>query len=209
MKPLFTLLCLSLFGLTLYAQPNAAMRFAGPSTFGVAAMNAWQDNETDTIAFVMTSTSQADITLPTMAYKAMNVTIPSFTIHGLTFDFDTATRDASFGQQTYTETLTVEGAEKVITGSAFVAEYNHAEKSFTLETSLSYGRMPVVVTYKIKAQYVDPEATEIADVQSDMAEGAIYDLLGNKVTQMLPGRIYLRTSSMGRPKMLLKTTSSH
>lgn len=191
MKSLFTLLCLSLFSLSLYAQPNAAMRFAGPSTFGVAAMNAWQDNESDTIIFQMTSTTEADITLPVMKYKAMNVTIPSFTIHGLSFDYDFSTRNASFGQQTYTETLTVDGGEKVVTGSAFVAEYNHEEKSFTLETSLSYGRMPVVVTYRIKALYVDPEATALSSLSASSDAPVLYDLMGNKVTTMIPGRIYI------------------
>ena len=37
------------------AQSHGVMKFAGPSTFGVAAMDAWQDNECDTILFQMNS----------------------------------------------------------------------------------------------------------------------------------------------------------
>lgn len=191
MKNFFTLFVLAAFSLVAYAQPNQTMRFAGPSTFGVAAMNAWQENETDTIVFQMLSTSEADITLPVMNYKAMGVTIPSFTIHGLTFDFDMSTRNATFADQTYSETLTVDGVEKVVTGSAFVADYNSVEQTFTLETSLSYGKMPVVVTFKINAKYVKPETTSLSAVTATGTD-TIYDLVGRKVNTLVPGRIYIK-----------------
>lgn len=175
MKHLFVILLLTLVSIHASAQPGA-MQFEGPSRFGVAAMNAWQDNERDIIIFKMTSTSEADITLPAMDYKAMGLTIPSFTIHGLKFDYNAATRDATFADQTYTETITVDGAEKVITGYSFTAEYKSEAQALKLTTILSYGKMPVQVTYTIDAVYTGTAA--IATPTADNTAGAIFDLSG-------------------------------
>ena len=162
------------------AQSHGAMKFAGPSTFGVAAMDAWQDNESDTILFLMNSVSDADITIPAMYYKAMQLTIPSFTIHGATFSMDYTTRNATFDEQTFEETIVVDGEEKQIKGTSFSAFYNHAEKVFSLQMVISYGKMPFPVTYSIQAEYVSPE-TGIYDVRSqkeDVRGDKSYDLNG-------------------------------
>ena len=147
------------------AQSHGVMKFAGPSTFGVAAMDAWQDNENDTILFQMNSASDADITIPVMYYKAMQLTIPSFTIHGAQFSMDYTTRNATFAEQTFEETVVVEGEEKQIKGTSFSAFYNHAEKVFELQMVISYGKMPFPVTYRVKATYVSPD-TGIDEVRS-------------------------------------------
>jgi len=180
MKKIFTLVLLAVCALSAMAQPDA-MKFAGPSTFGVAAMNAWQENESDTIVFVMNSTSEADITLPAMTYNAMGVTIPSITIHGLQFSFDYATMNASFADQTFTETILVDDVEKTITGTSFVAEYNHESKTFDLTTTMNYGSMPFPVTYSINAVYLSDTTTAI-DSMSDEAGGhTTFDLMGRKL----------------------------
>ena len=139
---LLTILMIVISVPAMLAQPHGAMKFVGPSTFGVAAMDAWQDNEKDTILFLMNSGSDADITIPAMFYKAMNLTIPSFTIHGAQFSMDYTTRNATFAEQTFEETITVEGEEKQIKGTSFSAFYNHAEKVFELQLVVSYGKMP-------------------------------------------------------------------
>ena len=167
MKKTFTLFTILFACLTAMAQ-HGEMKFAGPSKFGVEAMNAWQENETDTIVFKMNSTSEADITLPALTYNAMKTTIPSFTIHNLKFDYDATTRNASFPEQTYSETIKVGEEEKTITGSAFTAEYNATDKSFKITTKLSYGKMPVVVTYIIDAVYVKETTTGINSVWSSL-----------------------------------------
>ena len=190
MKKTFTLFTILFACLTAMAQ-HGEMKFAGPSRFGVEAMNAWQDNETDTIVFKMNSTSEADITLPALTYNAMNVTIPSFTIHNLKFDYDMTTHNASFPEQTYSETITVGEEEKTVTGSAFTAEYNATDKSFKITTKLSYGKMPVVVTYTIDAVYVKETTTGINSVATDDAQSIIYDLSGRKVAEPKAGGIYI------------------
>jgi hypothetical protein len=136
-KTILIVLTTMFSNLLMSAQSHGAMKFAGPSTFGVAAMDAWQDNESDTILFLMNSASDADITIPAMYYKAMQLTIPSFTIHGAQFSMDYTTRNATFDEQTFEETVVVDGEEKQITGTSFSAFYNHAEKVFELQMVIS------------------------------------------------------------------------
>lgn len=190
MKKTFTLLTILFACLTAMAQ-HGEMKFAGPSKFGVEAMDAWQDNETDTIVFKMNSTSEADITLPALTYEKMETTIPSFTIHNLKFDYDMTTRNASFPEQTYSETIKVGDEEKTVTGSSFKAEYNATEKSFKITTKLSYGRMPVVVTYIIDAVYVEDKTTSINSVAASKAQPIYYDLSGRKVAEPKANGIYI------------------
>ena len=169
MKKTFTLFTILFACLTAMAQ-HGEMKFAGPSKFGVEEMNAWQENEKDVIIFKMNNTSEADITLPALTYNKMKVTIPSFTIHNLKFDYDMATRNASFPEQEYEETFKVGDEEKTVKGSSFNAEYNATEKSFKITTKLSYGKMPVVVTYIIDAVYVKEETTGINSVAASNAQ---------------------------------------
>lgn len=190
MNRIFTLLVCTLFAAAVMAQ-HGEMRFAGKSKFGVEAMGAWQDNEHDTIIFKLNSMSDADITLPAMTYKAMGVTIPSFTIHGAKFTFDPETRNSKFDDQTYSETITVGGKEKAITGRSLTAVYNHAEKTFEITTKLSYGRMPFPVTYKISAAYVKPDVSDNISVPTVSEDKGIHDLFGRKVTAMQKGQIYI------------------
>ena len=190
MKKTFTLFTILFACLTAMAQ-HGEMKFAGPSKFGVEEMNAWQENEKDVIIFKMNSTSEADITLPALTYNKMNVTIPSFTIHNLKFDYDMATRNASFPEQEYVETFKVGDEEKTVTGSSFKAEYNATEKSFKITTKLSYGKMPVVVTYIIDAVYVKEETTGINSVAASNAQPIYYDLSGRKVAEPKVGGIYI------------------
>ena len=190
MKKTFTLFTILFACLTAMAQ-HGEMKFAGPSKFGVEEYNSWQDNETDTIVFKMNSTSEADITLPALTYTTMNTTIPSFTIHNLKFDYDATTRNASFPEQTYSETIKVGEEEKTITGSAFTAEYNATDKSFKITTKLSYGKMPVVVTYIIDAVYVKETTTGINSVVTDNVQPIIYDLSGRKIAEPKAGGIYI------------------
>lgn len=192
MKKILTLFAVVLISVAAMAQP-AAMKFAGPAKFGVEAMDAWQDNESDTIMFKMNDATNGDVTLPAFTYNAMKLTIPSFTIHGLKFDFDATTRNATFPEQEYKETIFVDGVEKAITGYSFSGSYNAKENTFTLTAKLSYGKMPVQVTYTINAVYVK-EATVIESTQTTINNehsSAVYDLSGRKVSEPKRGGIYI------------------
>ena len=150
----------------------------------------------------MNSASDADITIPAMYYKAMQLTIPSFTIHGAQFSMDYTTRNATFDEQTFEETVVVDGEEKQITGTSFSAFYNHAEKVFELQMVISYGRMPFPVTYSIKAAYVSPE-TGIYDVRSqkeDVRGDNSYDLNGSRINTIPSGKIIIQ----GGKKILIR-----
>lgn len=190
MKRFFTLLAIAVITLQAMAQHDA-MKFAGPSQFGVEAMNAWQDNAEDTIVFKLNSLSDADITLPAMTYNAMGMTIPSFTIHAAKFTFDAATRNSVFEDQTYSEVITVDGVEKTITGYSLTGTYNHAAKVLTISTKLAYGRMPVQVTYKIEASYVVPTGIDELTTGETSDSSSVYDIAGNKVSTMVKGRVYI------------------
>ena len=200
---LLTILMIVISVPAMLAQPHGAMKFVGPSTFGVAAMDAWQDNENDTILFLMNSGSDADITIPAMFYKAMNLTIPSFTIHGAQFSMDFTTRNATFAEQTFEETIVVDGEEKQIKGTSFSALYNHAAKLFELQLIISYGRMPFPVTYSIKAEYVSPE-TGIAEIVSPYPSRKNgenrYELSGLRTNSVPSGRVIIQ----GGKKMLMR-----
>ena len=199
---LLTILMIVISVPAMLAQSHGAMKFAGPSTFGVAAMDAWQDNESDTILFLMNSASDADITIPAMFYKAMNLTIPSFTIHGAQFSMDYTTRNATFAEQTFEEIAVVDGEEKQIKGS-FSAIYNHSAKLFELQLIISYGRMPFPVTYSIKAEYVSPE-TGIAEIVSPYPSRKNgenrYELSGLRTNSVPSGRIVIQ----GGKQMLMR-----
>lgn len=200
---LLTILMIVISVPAMLAQSHGAMKFAGPSTFGVAAMDAWQDNESDTILFLMNSASDADITIPAMFYKAMNLTIPSFTIHGAQFSMDYTTRNATFAEQTFEEIAVVDGEEKQIKGTSFSAFYNHAEKVFELQMVISYGKMPFPVTYSIKAAYVSPE-TGIAEIISSRplreSEEKVFHLSGQLVKTIPSGKIIIQ----GSKKILIR-----
>lgn len=173
------------------AQSFEPMSFAGPSTFGVAAFDAWQQNDCDTIQFQMVNLTEGNITLPSMTYNVMGLTIPSFTIHNVQFEFDMDTFSATFPEQTYSETITVAGAEKAITGYSLSAQYNHDGNTFQLETVLSFGSMPVQVTYKIEATYI-ADAAKLSAITTQPANvSCIYDLTGRQVNALKHGRTYI------------------
>lgn len=193
MKRIFTSLVALCAATLMMAQPHGGMKFAGPSRFGVEAMNAWQENENDTIVFLMKSMSEADITIPTMNYKAMGLTIPSFTIPSARFSMDMATRNAVFDEQTFETTATVDGEVKQIKGTSFSATYNHAGQTFEIQMVISYGKMPFPVTFSINAAYVKPETdTAITGVNASAVDvKKVYDLQGQTVRQVRSGTIYI------------------
>ena len=181
MKRIYTLLVA--FGITTIAlaqgnHNSSAMRFSGKASFAVASTVI--EVESDTVLYAGTSGTQADITIPQMTYNmgGQEMTIPSFTIHNATFAMDMATMTATFANQTYNETLTVDGVEKAIIGQSLEASYKHdAFNTFTLSTTFKYGNMPMPITYQITAHYIKGYTNKL-----DVTVGGTYKYNNESVT---------------------------
>lgn len=189
MKKILSLLVGALMCTTVLAQ-HGPMAFAGPSKFGVEAMNAWQENESDTIYMQLNGTTDADIIMPAMTYNAMGLTIPSFTIKGATYTYDYTTGSVVFGEQTYTDTLQVNGVEKIVNGTLKSASYSHSSKALSLTTVLTYGSMPMPVTYIIENAAYQSPTTAIDEVRGKAKSQQVYDLSGRRVAPEA-GQIYI------------------
>lgn len=148
MKRIFTLLFAVLTATTIMAQMHGPMKFVGASKMSVSTMNI--DNPSDTILFAMNGMESGNITLPEM--KGMQ-TIPSFTISGATFTMG-ENHVVTFADQTFSTKVTVNGAEKNITGTSLSGTYNMADNSLSLTVVFQYGKMPMSMTYSVKGYYV-------------------------------------------------------
>lgn len=148
MKRIFTLLFAVLTATTIMAQMHGPMKFVGASNMSVSTMSI--DNPSDTILFAMNGMESGDITLPEM--KGMH-TIPSFTISGATFTLG-ENHVVTFADQTFSTKVTVNGAEKNITGTSLSGTYNMADNSLSLTVVFQYGSMPMPMTYSVKGYYV-------------------------------------------------------
>lgn len=152
-KTLLSLLAIASSTLVM-AQSHSAMTFVGVSSMKV--LTASVDNAKDTVSFAMNTSTTGDITIPAVSYKmgttAMN--LPSFTIHNAQFSMDATTMTATFPEQTFSETLTVDGVEKTITGSSLNGSYSHSDNTLDLTIKFQYGKMPLTATYTICGYYV-------------------------------------------------------
>ena len=148
MKRIFTLLFAVLTATTIMAQMHGPMKFVGASKMSVSTRNI--DNPSDTILFAMNGMESGNITLPAM--KGMQ-TIPSFTISGAKFTLG-ENHVVTFADQTFSTKVTVDGAEKNITGSSLSGTYNMADNSLSLTVVFQYGKMPMPMTYSVKGYYV-------------------------------------------------------
>lgn len=148
MKRIFTLLFAVLTATTIMAQMHGPMKFVGASNMSVSTMSI--DNPSDTILFAMNGMESGNITLPEM--KGMQ-TIPSFTISGATFTMG-ENHVVTFADQTFSTKVTVNGAEKKITGTSLSGTYNMADNSLSLTVVFQYGSMPMPMTYSVKGYYV-------------------------------------------------------
>lgn len=155
MKKIFTLIFATLMAGNIMAQMHGALRFAGASSVKVLTTNI--ENTSDTVKFEMASMSAGNITLPAMKGMA---TIPSFTIENVAFTMGD-NHVISFADQPFASKVTVDGNEKVITGSSLSGTYNMADNSLTLKAVFKYGFMPFAMTYNIKAYYVKTVSSPI------------------------------------------------
>lgn len=148
MKKIFTLLFLTTAMIQAMAQGgHAPMKFSGKATIEVNG-NTVSTLESDTILY-----SGSNVTLPEMKYG--NFVIPSFTIHGAQFSMDMSTMTVTFPEQTFTETITVDGVEKTITGTSLSGSYTHdAFNTFKMTVVFKYDNMPMPLTYDIVAYYI-------------------------------------------------------
>ena len=198
MKHVISLLAAIACCLSTQAQNHEPMYFAGPSSFSGVFMGitASQENPSDTICFTLKSDASGDITMPAVTFDSMRLTIPSFTIHDASFAFDAATLSSTFtAEQTISESIEVEGVEKKISGTLHEAAYVHADKTFSMKLTYTYGSMPGSITYIINASYVQPAGIGhiAADAAPTTGETPLFDLSGRRVAghSRHPG-IYLK-----------------
>jgi hypothetical protein len=190
MKRILSLFAGAVLCATAIAQ-HGPMAFVGPSRFGVESMNAWQDNESDVVFLQVNGATDADITLPKMVYAAMNMTLPSFTIHGATFTYDMESRSVVFDEQTFSETIVVDDVEKAITGTSLTATYSHSDNTLSLTTRFSYGSMPMEITYIIENAVYDSSVTGIEEMNAPQQCKQVFDLNGRRVVAPEAGHFYL------------------
>lgn len=173
MKKIVTIMVALVATLSVMAQ-HGALTFVGKSSF--AAMGAKVENEVDTVKYAGVSGSTADITIPEMVYSE-TMSIPSFVIHGASFDFDFPTMTATFAEQTFSETVIVDGVEKKITGTSLVGAYKHSSNAFELTVTFTYGSMPMPITYAIEGYYVKSYTD-----RTDVTVGGQYEYSNESVT---------------------------
>ncbi len=171
MKRILTLVFAVLTATGMMAQMHGAMNFVGASTMTVLTTTI--DNQSDTVKFAMNDMTSGNITLPAM--KGMS-TIPSFTIENAKFSMGD-NHVVTFADQTFSTTVTVNGAEKQISGSSLSGEYNMADNSLTLKAVFKYGSMPMELTYNIKSYYVKAVSNSIS-----VSVGGIYTYTNDNVT---------------------------
>ncbi len=192
MSRILTLFIAFVASFTAFAQKQGPMSFAGASSFSGVFMGieVSQENPCDTVTFELKTTSTGDITMPAVTFNTMKLTIPSFTIHNAEFDFDYTTLSAAFHkEQAIEESITVDDAEKKISGTLHEADYNHADRTFSLRLTYTYGNMPGSITYVMTGQYVQPEGIE--NIVADREDDRIYNLFGQRKAQ--PGNgIFIR-----------------
>lgn len=163
MKKVFTLIVI--LGITVSAMAqHGAMKFAGKASF--SAMGVTIPVESDTLVY-----SGSDITVPEMVYNAM-MSIPSFTIHGVSYSMNPQTRVVEFPEQDFSEVVEIKGSEYTLTGK-LEAAYAHADNSFNLTMSFTgYGPPTHVYTYTIAGYYVK-NYTDKMDMSVGTGSGAL------------------------------------
>ncbi len=149
---------------------HAPMKFSGKATIEVNG-NTVSTLESDTVLY-----SGQEVTLPAIHYG--NLVIPSFTIHGAQFTMDMSTMTVTFPDQTFTETITVDGVEKTITGTSLSGTYAHdAYNTFKLKAVFRYGNMPMALTYNIEAYYIKDYTDKL-----DVSIGGMFNYTAASVT---------------------------
>ena len=171
MKKIFTLMLALMSATGMMAQMHGALKFAGASNVSVLTTSI--DNASDTIQFAMSGATTGDITLPEMKGMA---TIPSFTIKDAKFSMGD-NHVVTFDEQSFSATVTVDGAEKKVTGASLTGTYNMADNSLTLKAVFQYGAMPLPTTFTIKAYYVKPVTNAI-----NVSVAGIYNYENDNVT---------------------------
>lgn len=158
MKKLFSLAVAFLTAITVMAQMPENMMFSGISTTKVSTMEI--TTPSDTVAFAMTGMTQGSLTLPAMKGMA---TIPSFTIHNITFSMSGGLV-VTLPEQTFAATVTTDGGEKTIKGTSISGTYNIMENTMEITAVFTYGNMPMPVTYHITAYYIKPVTNKVTVV---------------------------------------------
>lgn len=149
------------------AQNHGDLKFAGASKFGIPSMDAYQDNETDT---VVVGDANSSITLPVMYYKTMGMTLPSIKFTNLKYNMEGTYPNMAFAwHQEYADTtvnviVDGEAQEKHLKNVTLDAKYTHITQAFEVKVTMTYGSMPFPLTYTMSGSYVKPETSAVETV---------------------------------------------
>lgn len=171
MKKIVTLICAAFVFTMMMAQMHNPMKFVGAAKMTVASQTF--ENPSDTILFAMKGMTAGDITIPELKGMA---TIPSFTIEELAFQMDEK-HVVTFAEQEFSTTVTVDGETKTIQGSTKAGGYDMADNSLTLTVTFTYGKMPMPMTYEVKAYYLKSVTTPV-----DVVVGGSFSYTNASVT---------------------------
>lgn len=179
MKKILSMLACIGMSIPTIAQMHGNLVFTGKSSLGVKGMDdSWVEIAQDTLVFKMNGMDNGDITLPTMVYTPMGMTMKGFTIQGAKFTM-AEDRTVTFRSgQEFTCTVDENGTEKTISGILNSASYSHvAGNVFSVDVTFKYGRMPMSATYIASLTY-DRVATGIKDMKAIEQDKLTYNLQG-------------------------------
>ena len=158
------------------AQNHGNMNFIGNSTF--SASTATQDNVKDTVVVGDGNTS---VTLPTMYYKAMSMTLPSIKFIDLQYTMTGSfmTGDMAFvWTKEYADTIITlaDGTEKHLKNVSLMVKYTHTTGELTVDVTFTYGFMPFPLNYKQTGYYTVDNAWNLVGRGKETNPYKIYDI---------------------------------
>ena len=135
------------------AQNHGNMNFIGSSTF--TASTASQDNLKDTVVVGDGNTS---VTLPSMTYHAMGMTLPSIKFVNLQYvmtgSYMTGDMAFTWHKEYADTTITLtDGTQKVLSNVSLTVTYEHTSGELSVDAKFSYGVMPFPLHYVMTGYY--------------------------------------------------------
>lgn len=185
MKKIFTLIVALVATLSAMAQGmHGPLNFVGKLDIEVQGNVVYSSTDSKVVY------SGSDIILPEVPY-ASNMTMPSFAIHNVTFNFDKTTMAVVFPKQNISETITVNGVEKSIAGT-IEGSYSHTTNKMLLTVVFTYGSMPMPLTYTIDADYQKESAVQgVSEMVAEAGDGKVYSLDGKELKEVPAKGMYI------------------
>ena len=171
------------------AQMPGRLEFVGDGSFWLPAMYDLPKTvqKGDVVAVALGSEGLSSITLPTMTYTAMGVTVSSFTITDAQWKMDMSTMVSKWEEQDFTATAVgTDGMSKTVNGKVS-AEYVHKDKTFHIILTFKYGSMPFEIAYEHTGVYVTTAIDAVGNDVNVSADGASWTVSGQRASSCSKG----------------------